>query len=307
MATGAALAQTGTNNPQAAAILRANQMAAKRGLPRQQDAFSNRAPSNVFQESSWTQDSNREVLDNIPEPVSRAEAALEPQERFRAEEQRQKILQATRRDVLIARPAEDFSSEAEVDYEMEESEYEEQISDIEGAMERLQMRSRETDVENLAPLRGQLRRLGDLAAEKGAQKVKEEAAKKAAQFGIKIGVNGANLLDTPGEDGWITYFLTFAYNCIRAGLTVLIPDPDTINTSSVSSTSKYTASKTLSLVFPRYKLLSLDFAYFILQLVLLGVVLALISVIFILIFSFAAAAFGFTTYLFDSLFTYIGL
>lgn len=252
---------------------------------------------------------NQQPLRDIPE-ISPAnnnnfENTLPQESQFRAAEQRQRTLNATRRDVLPS-PAEESESEEEL-MEQEAAAQAEQY---------IRTQSFSEDVLQMGPTRAMKQQLADRAAKFAADKAKQKAKELAARL-LVIGADEVvdpivDLTEGAAAETDLGFFTwsDIAYDYARLGVTVLVPAPTDVGDTAGDAAS-YTASKAIHLLIPPYKFIFgganiIDLADDAMAVFKLGIVSTILIVIFIFLI-IVLGLFGFGAYYLGSSFSLSGL
>lgn len=171
-------------------------------------------------------------------------AGLSAQARFAEAEQRQRTLNATRRDVLPEQRSEDMTPEN-------------QAASAE-AQEAIRQDSLMRDVAELGPTRAMRQQVADEAAKMAAKLAQDKAQELIARLAVfaaddvgggLVEVTEGAALETDLGIGTIT---DVSYKYTRFGRTILIPQATNVGTTARDAV-QYTANKALDLALPPYK------------------------------------------------------
>jgi len=232
------------------------------------------------------------ISENLPGNVTQAEQTLPSENQWSAEQQRYKTAELARSSFNVPTgPAENEASAMDT---------------LAGQEQSLRNESRSLGVSQLGGIRGRLKQAANQAAQQAGEQVKEQAekvakegAKKLTRWAAKIIGHGSNVLDAPGEDGWITFFISYAYDLLRGAITIVVPEeaePSFLQQYQQTKQSRYesrrdfvknqlakTAAKTfIHTIIPPYRPLREpgDFAYFIFEAIMATVAVTILLFIF---------------------------
>lgn len=85
----------------------------------------------------------------------------------------------------------------------------------------------QTGLDNRAAsaIRGELNALGDKAVDQALRAVRTKAKETAQRWMISLFKNGVAITEIPPWAAWIVEVLTYLYDCARAVVTILVPEP----------------------------------------------------------------------------------
>lgn len=146
---------------------------------------------------------------------------------------------------------------------------------------------RTAGVNELGPLRGQLQQIADDQAKMIAKALDEELLRKAARWGAKIAGHSLPIGDSAalGTDGWVFGAIGYAYDLVRGVVTIFVQEPSEEDLKTKAGMARYLGKKTLLFLIPPYHPLREpgDFATFIFEALLAGIVLTIIVTIIVII------------------------